>query len=540
MFSSIIQHSSDSITLLDYKGIILYQNDAVSRILGYTPEEHTGKDALSLVHPDDVNRIKQFFNELISSSPKYIELRVKHKSGHWVWIEASGQPLIDKGASNSIVINAREISRRKKLEKSLEHSKNNLEIINQSMLDMLEMDSLQNIYKHIINTLTDYIPKTIILYVSIDEEEEDTVLEEIGGLKKGMWSRILSLIGFNPIGKHFKLLPGHYQVFRSSKLTAIEGGLAGFSGNQFPAAIANSLQKIMGIHNIYTVGITKNHQLFSAIHFFTLSHYEIEDSCFIETFVRQAGIIIQKKMAEESLRQKEMDLMRINMTKDKFLNIISHDLRSPFNTLVGFSELLKNRYYQYNDEKRLNQIELIHEYTQYAYNLLEELLLWSKSQSGNIRYRPENFDVPEMIQRILKEEKIRAETKSVQLSYHGPSELECVTDRNMLSITIRNLVSNAIKFVHPHGSVAVEAAPYQNGIKISVTDNGVGISKEDLAEIWKLDHIYTTKGTNGEKGTGLGLHICKEMVKQQGGEISVTSNPGVETKFTIIIPCLPK
>ncbi len=190
--------------------------------------------------------------------------------------------------------------------KFLKENQEKFNLLNDLFSEMLNLQDLESIYKYIAVTLQKCFANTIVLYVSVNEQANDTRLEAVEGISNKFFNKILNLSGFNPIGKKFKLLPTHNEYFRAGKLVEFSGGLGEFSASEFPYLIAKSIENLIGLHKIYTIGILKDEHLFAAIHFLTFSKTVINDNNFIEAFVKRAGIILQKKIA--AIPMKPIDL----------------------------------------------------------------------------------------------------------------------------------------------------------------------------------------------------------------------------------------
>ncbi len=250
-------------------------------------------------------------------------------------------------------------------------------------------------------------------------------------------------------------------------------------------------------------------------------------------------LVEQKKKVEElnhKLQESEKHLIETNKTKDKFFSIISHDLRNPFASIVSFSRILK-RDIQDLDKDELQELALeLDKSVVKISNLLENLLQWSRSQTGKIHYNPEFFELKDIIRDNINLFSANAREKGVEVSDKVNEQLVVWGDVNMTNTIIRNLLSNAIKYTEPGGGVELRSDEHNGMVEISVADNGTGISDEDQKKLFRVDAVYTTYGTRDEKGSGLGLLLCKEFVEKQGGTIRLSSGEGEGTVFTFSIP----
>ncbi len=248
--------------------------------------------------------------------------------------------------------------------------------------------------------------------------------------------------------------------------------------------------------------------------------------------------VTQRKKALIALKESEKNLQETNISKDKFFSIIAHDLKNPFNNIIGFSELLLEDYDSYSKSKIKKILGWIYESSNQGFSLLENLLNWSRSQTGRLTCNPETFNI---VQAILKEVELLKKTaikKNIELVLPINDNLYVLADENMMRTVIRNLVSNAIKFTQAGGKVEVniEKCKLKAELKISVIDNGVGISEEAMYDIFKIDKNTSTLGTDNETGTGLGLILCKEFVEKNNGTLHVKSKSGEGSVFYFLLP----
>lgn len=231
----------------------------------------------------------------------------------------------------------------------------------------------------------------------------------------------------------------------------------------------------------------------------------------------------------------EKQLVELNKDKDHFISILAHDLRSPFNSLLGFSILLKENIQVYSIDKIEEMVGILHGTIHRTYELLEDTLLWASIQSKKIIFKPSNADVFEVLKEVLEIVAPSAKSKNITIKNNLSNELEIFVDVYMLKAILRNIISNALKFTHKGGEIEISILHSDSETIFSIIDNGVGIDSEILAKIFSFDAFQSTEGTANEKGTGLGLMLCKEFVDQHSGKIWINSkvNKGTKVFFTI-------
>jgi len=251
-----------------------------------------------------------------------------------------------------------------------------------------------------------------------------------------------------------------------------------------------------------------------------------------------------RKQAEIKVHLQNDELLKLNKDKDRFMSILGHDLKNPFNSILGFLDLLNDNIRTYNIEKIEKQIGIISKSAHNIYNLLEDLLIWIRAQAGKVSCKPEPLVFIEIINAVNEELKMSIANKNLTISIHASPEDVVYADRHMLNVVLRNLVSNSIKFTYPGGDIGLYSEIIDSEMLITVSDNGIGIPAEKISVLFDSIEHYTTEGTAHEKGTGFGLPICKELIEAQGGKIWVESDPdsfreGKGTKFKFTLPLVP-
>ncbi len=245
--------------------------------------------------------------------------------------------------------------------------------------------------------------------------------------------------------------------------------------------------------------------------------------------------ISERKRQEHEIELKNQELHKLNAEKDKFLSIMAHDLKSPFDTILGFSKFISDQVHSQDFDSMEEYVEIIKESSQKAVDLLRNLMEWTRTQTGRSSFNPENYNLWELINENISLLKVTAKQKEIAISKVCDSEIMVHGDKAMIGTVIRNLISNAIKFTSPGGSVKILVETHNQNIKISIIDTGIGISDLAQQKLFRIDSSYSTLGTLEETGTGLGLILCKEFVEKHNGQIWVESvvNEGSQFNFTI-------
>jgi len=239
---------------------------------------------------------------------------------------------------------------------------------------------------------------------------------------------------------------------------------------------------------------------------------------------------------QRALIKEKFELKEANAAKDRFFSIIAHDLKNPFAVLIGFTDIILENLRESDIDTIEEQLKIIGNTTHQTYNLLEDLLLWSKSQSGRLSFKPEIIEFKDTCNEVVINLLSQAGKKHISIEMEGLDEIIVFADMNMLKTILRNLISNAVKFTNVNGKIIINAEKTPDNAIITVSDNGVGIDVKSQAKLWSLSDQYSTPGTKNETGTGLGLILCKEFTERNGGKIWVESEPGRGSDFKFTLP----
>jgi len=243
-----------------------------------------------------------------------------------------------------------------------------------------------------------------------------------------------------------------------------------------------------------------------------------------------------RREQELIIKNQNEELLRLNAAKDKFFSIIAHDLKNPFSAIIGSSELLLSRVDK-NDIQEIDKYaKIINQSSKKALDLLLNLMEWSQIQTGHMRYVPEYFDLKFLVEEAIELLGCNAEEKSIFIQNNIAERTMVHADKTMISIVLRNLISNALKYTNLNGLVQISSKKQERELIISINDNGVGIAKELLDKLFQIDGVISTPGTQKEKGTGLGLILCQEYLEKNKGKIWVQSEVNEGTTFYFSLP----
>ena len=241
------------------------------------------------------------------------------------------------------------------------------------------------------------------------------------------------------------------------------------------------------------------------------------------------------RMNDEIQIQRD-NLKQLNHTKDKFFSIIAHDLKNPFNSIIGFTELMIENIETYNKDKKLKFLKIIKGSTVKASDLLNNLLIWANTQSGDLQFHPQKIELVNQVSDAVSLLEIQAVNKEIKIVNLVKFNVFVKADENMLNTILRNLISNAIKFTNQLGEVRIESEVKKDFIEISVKDNGIGLSESDIKDLFNINVKNSNLGTANEQGSRLGLVLCHDFVQKNGGKIWVESILGTGSSFKFTLP----
>lgn len=251
------------------------------------------------------------------------------------------------------------------------------------------------------------------------------------------------------------------------------------------------------------------------------------------------GLLVFNRMANKyllTIEDRNKELLKINATKDKFFSIIGHDLKSPFNAILGYSEILVEQCNEKDYDSIEEYAKAINLSSERAVSLLGNLLDWSQTQTGRMKFTPENFDFAIVTNEVIELLNDTAHQKSIVIENKIKKNNLVYADEEMINTVLRNLIANAIKFSYPEGKITLSAEKINNELIVKIADNGVGISEKRIGKLFDISQNQSTSGTQKEKGTGLGLILCKEFIEKNNGRIWVESKVGIGSSFYFSIP----
>ncbi|MCU7503014.1 MAG: PAS domain S-box protein [Ignavibacteria bacterium] len=488
-WEAVIAASPDGIGMLSLDGKIQLISEKLVKMHGYPVEEmekFLGTSVIEHIHPSNHQLLIDNTHKLLSGKKvdqitEYLALR-KDKS--CFNIDINTRVLYDSaGKPQSILYVERDITKRKLDEAALQHSRQKLEAIISASPDGIGIISLDGKMQFMSD-------KLIQMYgYSIEEKDELTGRSAFDFIDPSDYNRLTEYM--------HKLITGQSD---------------------------HKIREYLAIKK-------DNSRFYVELNYTVLPDTEGNPASIL--FVERDST--ERKLIEEETAKINLELAELNATKDKFFSIIAHDLKSPFQGLIGCSQILSSEYSTLSEEEKMSFIGSIEEISRNSYKLLENLLDWSRMQTGQMIVNMEDFNLLVELYPTISLIKQTAINKKIEFNYIIDNSIFVRADKNMLSTVVRNLAANSIKFTNPGGRIILAARKLDNLIEVSVTDSGIGIEKDIIDNLFKIDKSISKKGTANEQGTGLGLLLCKEMIEKHGGKIRVESKVGQGSTFSFTI-----
>jgi PAS domain S-box-containing protein len=489
LIKSVFEASNDGIAI-QYKRKYILVNDRFVEMFGYEKSEDViGKDPLDFVAEEDYVKIANQIteSEKVTEQHKKIEFTGLRQNGSKFIVEKTASSY-QTGEGIYIVSTLRDVTREREILRNLELSETR--------------------YRNILENIDDCLWSSEKVNDQFGEVFYSSAIQKITGYTAEMFkndSRLwIKIIHPSDSGKVIAELRKFYKS-KSSKNFETE------------YRIINNIGSTVWIRNKIFVLRDRN--------------------SVIQKIFGLVSDITLRKRAEDNLLKSTEELKIINNTKDKFISIISHDLRTPFSSILGFTDILLN------DEdltvsKQKQYVTMIQESARNMLSLVNSLLDWTRIQTGRIAFNPKRTNAINIVNKAVSMLSGAALQKNINLSVRIFDDFFIHADENLILQVFTNLISNAIKFTRLGGTISINAKPHEKSrfIQFSVKDNGIGIKSDDMSKLFRIDSKFSTLGTSGERGSGLGLTLVKEIINKHGGEITVESEPGKGSEFIFTLP----
>ncbi|MGA7722359.1 MAG: PAS domain-containing sensor histidine kinase [Ignavibacteriaceae bacterium] len=496
LYENLFENSYDGIYTTDNQGVIITANYGFGNMLGYPIQETIGKNIFDFVVKEDHHLLNHLMEETVSKKLNMCDINFRDAANSIHTILIRLVAIYKNNVITGYQSIATDITERK--------------------LNELELRESKSRYKALLNAIPDIVLKFTHDGILLDFHN---VVSHDSGIKfENLLGKSIDSI-FDPVITQSFLLHAE-NAFRKNRPQIFEYKSMVNGEVIYEEARIVSIQDDNFIVIIRDITVRKQAES-------KIQKYLIELDNNRQTLEKNA-----KELADLNSKLEE-----INKNKDKLFSIIAHDLRSPFTGLLGFANILSNQYESLSTDEIKNYLGQLNHSLMYVFKLLENLLDWSRMQTGKITFAPKCFNLELLIHRIVGIFQINASEKKINIEIRVSPFNSVFADEDMIDITIRNLLSNAIKFTRPGGKICIDTSLKNGMIEITLSDNGIGILPENLSKLFRIDENISTDGTARERGTGLGLLLCKEFIEKNGGNIEVVSkiNEGSKFKFTLPI-----
>lgn len=489
LYNKIVEEAYDGIAL-GCEGKILVANKSFAKIFGYSSgDELINKEIIDLASNDDILKVAEYLRliERKKNAPARFDFLGKTRDNLNIHTELSVSSFeVDKKIY--LVMIARDVSERIRTQKAIKESEEKYRNITENIDDFLftyerigltmrPIFCTSSIQKVTGYTQTDFLSDSKLFLKVFHPDDLKLIKPKLINLLKSR-IQLSSEFEFRIINKQGNI------VWVRSKINLVRSG-------------TGRIQKIYGL---------------------------VSDVTF-------------RKRAEQELKKSTENLIKLNETKDRFISIISHDLRTPFSSILGFTDLLINDD-ELTDEERKQYVKYIQESSRSMLSLVNSLLDWTRLQTGRIKFEPEKTDVHKIITDSVNALTGTAMQKGIEIETALNPNLYLFVDKSLITQVFNNLISNAIKFTNHGGKITISSTPTTGSrfVQFCIKDTGIGIKEDDLPKLFNVDSKFTSEGTAGEKGSGLGLSLVKEIIEKHSGSISVESKIGVGSKFIFTLP----
>lgn len=533
---SLIEQSPLPTFVIDSEGIVVMVNKAFLKAYNVPKKEMVlGKNALTEpanVRQGVVKYIKEALSGKIVETPE-IEFISPYENKKTV-TKSRLFPIFDTANRLiNVVVMHEDITERKKMAEKERQYFSDLAFLSKTAMELVEFTSEKDIYCYVGEQIRQLFPQSIVIINSFNKTTDLFRVRALLGVGK-LTTRFLKILRREPVGMTFPINDQARKGLSKGELAKVPGGLYELAVNQIPQSVCNVLEKLLGIGDVYAISFIWKGELCGSAAILMRKGREPKNPKLIETFVRQASVTLQRLQTEDKIKEQNERLKELDRMKSEFLSTAAHELRTPLTSILGFSEILVKK--KLDEKKQTRFLEIINKEAGDLADIINNLLDVSSIESGR------GFKitkVPTDIRGIILENidlfkhQIDKHTFKVNL----PDDLVKIeADKDKINQVIENLISNAVKFSPEGGEIRVSVEETNDGVKIIVTDKGMGISKKDLPHVFERFYRGENASSEAIGGTGLGLAIAKYIIESHKGKIWAESKPGKGSTFSFTLP----
>jgi len=539
-FRSLLQYSSDAITILDKTGIILFESSLRNRISDFLIDELIGKPFEETIHPDDIHIFKEVMQSVMEEPGIQIkkEYRCLHKNKRWIYVESIFSNHINNPSIRGIVVNTRDISDRKMSELKERVYHDNLVFLSNSALELLGLSDRDDIYKFIGRKLNSFLEDSIVIIASFREEDNFYLIEEISGIGD-LHNKITDILKLDLINYQFNLNNLPISFDNAGSISTMTQEIDEFDLNSKDKEKLKELIELLKVNKMYYIPIARDNKKLGLIGILTLNKTIIKFKHIIETFMHQVSVALHRSQLEFELVQAKVKAEESDKLKTAFLANMSHEIRTPMNGILGFAEMLNDDHLSEGNRKRY--VEIINNNGKMLMNLIDDIIDFAKIEAGQTKILQQEFSLNALLNQIHSSflaVNVKKDKDTIKLKIGKAFDNEnCYiqTDPNRLRQVLTNLIGNAFKFTKEGFIEFGYNLPEKGVLEFYVKDTGIGISPDKIDLIFERFVQADYSRSRKYSGSGLGLAISKGFVELLGGKMWVQSveNEGSTFYFTI-------
>lgn len=528
LFSAI----SNDLILVDANKTIIEINSKLLHKLEYTHDEVFGQNLSYLLEPksDSRNPLSQHISQ--NSAFKNREVIFKTKKGAFIPLTFTASYVkLDSNIKAGLIYVGTDDGLSKQSENPYFEDDKKTNILAEAALDLVKLDSTDEIYQYITKKTHSLLHKKAIVVCVEDQEDLGYMNWQIKGIE-GVHSKakeLSNLLGFDSSKLKGRTKIDYVKNLPDGKLSVIELKIQEYTNGDIPEIIGDKLIKLFGVKELNVIPILHETKISGVISIVKLKNTPPINLELLESFTAIASMVLKRKYYENELAE-------LNNMQNKLFSVIGHDLKSPLSNVLSYTDMILSEYDTFSKDSLKEFFQSIQRSANTGFDILNSLLLWSKSVQGGLPLKPELINIKEIVLEAIEQVMPLAVKKEITVSNKIDENICISADKNMTITVFRNLLSNAIKFTKPNGHIKFDASIQKASAYFSITDDGVGMSQAQLNKLFKLDMLHIGRGTAGEKGSGFGLLICKDFVEKNGGRIEVKSKLREGSIFTLVFP----
>ncbi len=533
---SLIEQSPLPTFVIDSAGIVVIVNKAFLKVYNVPKKEMVlGKNALT--EPENVRQgvvkyIKEALSGKIVETPE-IEFISPYENEKTV-TKSRLFPIFDTtNRLTNVVVMHEDITERKKMGEKERQYFSDLAFLSKTAMELVEFTSNKDIHSYVGEQIRQLFPQSVVIINSFNKTTDLFRVRALLGVGK-LTTRFLKILGRDPVGMTLPINDQARKGLSKGELAKVPGGLYELTLNQIPESVCNVLEKLLGIDDVYAISFIWKGELCGSAAILMRKGTEPKNPKLIETFVRQASVTLQRLQTEDQIKEQNERLKELDRMKSEFLSTAAHELRTPLTSILGFSEILVKK--KLDEKKQTRFLETINKEAGDLADIINDLLDVSGIESGKgFKMKKALIELKEVI--LENVDLFKSQTDKHTFKMNVPPDLSKIeADKDRIGQVMENILSNALKFSPQGGEITVSVEETDDGVKIIVTDKGMGISKKDLPHVFERFYRGDNASSGAIGGTGLGLAIVKYIVESHAGRVLAQSKPGRGSTFSFTLP----